>query len=186
MLFFEKLNLRTMREEKGHPMIRSNKTNLNSENRTRSVVQSYSLTIRLSPFFSSFTVEWVCWYWVGRSDWKKKNLKKKSRNSRPWYPRTTLKVNIYIFGLTKWSIYYEKYMFMFLFLFFSMLLLCSFFRLKELFQVKNGVTTSLLFFFENAKNLGRSDDGKRRKKTGWPHCKENTITIYFRQCTPMR
>ena len=45
-----------------------------------------------------------------------------------------------------------------------MLLLCSFFRLKELFQVKNGVTTSLLFFFENAKNLGRSDDGKRRKK----------------------
>ena len=46
-------------------------------------------------------------------------------------------------------------MFMFLFLFFSVLLLCSFFRLKELFQVKNGVTTSLLFFFfsENAKNL---------------------------------
>ena len=31
-----------------------------------------------------------------------------------------------------------------------MLLLCSFFRLKELFQV-NGVTTSLLFFSENAK-----------------------------------
>ena len=44
------------------------------------------------------------------------------------------------------------------------------FRLKELFQVKNGVTTSLLFcFFENAKNLGRSDDGKRRKKRGWPN-----------------
>ena len=38
-------------------------------------------------------------------------------------------------------------MFMFLFLFFSMLLLCSFFRLKELFQVKKGVTTLLLFFF---------------------------------------
>ena len=57
---------------------------------------------------------------------------------------------------------------MFLFLFFSVLLLCSFFRLKELFQVKKGVTTSflffVLFFFENAKNLGRSDDGKRRKK----------------------
>ena len=33
---------------------------------------------------------------------------------------------------------------MFLFLFFSVLLLCSFFILKELFQVKNGVTTSLL------------------------------------------
>ena len=35
---------------------------------------------------------------------------------------------------------------MFLFLFFSMLFLCSFFRSKELFQVKNGVATSLLFF----------------------------------------
>ena len=46
-----------------------------------------------------------------------------------------------------------------------MLLLCAIFRLKELFQVKNGLTTSLLFFpLENAKNLGRSDDAKRRKK----------------------
>ena len=36
---------------------------------------------------------------------------------------------------------------MLLFLFLYMLLLCSFVRLKELFQVKNGVTTSLLFFF---------------------------------------
>ena len=55
---------------------------------------------------------------------------------------------------------------MFLFLFFSMLLPCSFFRLKELFQVKKGVTTSFLccFFFENAKIFFRSDDGKRRKK----------------------
>ena len=57
-------------------------------------------------------------------------------------------------------------MFLSLFLFFSMLLLCSFFRLKELFQVKNGLTTSLLFFFffENAKNLGRSDGAKRGEK----------------------
>ena len=46
-----------------------------------------------------------------------------------------------------------------------MLLLCSFFRLKELFQVKNGLTTSSLFFsFENAKNLGRSDDGRLSEK----------------------
>ena len=37
-------------------------------------------------------------------------------------------------------------MFLFLLLFFSMLLLCSFFRLKELFQVKNGLTKSLVFF----------------------------------------
>ena len=51
-----------------------------------------------------------------------------------------------------------------MFLFLSMLLLCSFFILKELFEVKNGLTASLLFFLENAKNLGRSDDAKRRKK----------------------
>ena len=38
-------------------------------------------------------------------------------------------------------------MFLFLFLFYFMLLLCSFFILKELFQVKNGSTMSLLFFF---------------------------------------
>ena len=59
--------------------------------------------------------------------------------------------------------------FMFLFLLFSMLLLCSFLRLKELFQVKNGLTKLLLFCFENAKNLGQSDDAKRRKKRGWPY-----------------
>ena len=50
-----------------------------------------------------------------------------------------------------------------MFLFFSMLLLCSFFRLKEIFQVKNSLTTSLLFL-ESAKNLGQSDDTKQRKK----------------------
>ena len=38
-------------------------------------------------------------------------------------------------------------MLLFLFLFFSMLLLCSFFRPKELFQMKNGLTTSTTFFF---------------------------------------
>ena len=48
-----------------------------------------------------------------------------------------------------------------------MLLLCSFFKLKELFQEKNGLTKSFLFFFENAKNLGRSDDTKGRIKRGW-------------------
>ena len=61
-------------------------------------------------------------------------------------------------------------MFLFLFLFSSTLLLCSFFRLKELFQVKNGLSTSLLLFvFENAKNLGQSYDAKRRRKRGWPY-----------------
>ena len=47
-----------------------------------------------------------------------------------------------------------------------MLLLCSFFRLKELFKLKNGLTISLLFVFiiDNAKNLGQSDDAKWKKK----------------------
>ena len=97
---------------------------------------------------------------------KKKKNHKKSRNRRPWYPRTTLKTNIHIFRLTKYTIYCKKFScFCFCFS-----LCCyykySFFRLQQFFQVKNGLTTS---FFFNAKKLGRSDDGKRRKKRGWPH-----------------
>ena len=60
-------------------------------------------------------------------------------------------------------------MFMFLFLFFSMLLLCSFFRLKELFQVKNGVTTSLLFFFFSKMPkiwIGRTTVKEEKKEDG--------------------
>ena len=46
---------------------------------------------------------------VGQIEKKKpKKNHKKSRNGRPWYPRTTLKVNILIFGLTKCTIYSEK------------------------------------------------------------------------------
>ena len=44
------------------------------------------------------------------------------------------------------------------------------------FQIKRIVSSekwcnyvvTFFFFFENAKNLGRSDDAKRRKKRGWP------------------
>ena len=48
----------------------------------------------------------LSWYWVGRSGWKKKILKnhKKFRNRRPWYPRTALKVNNQIFGLSNCTI----------------------------------------------------------------------------------
>ena len=80
----------------------------------------------------------------------------------------TLIVNIYVFWLTKCTIYYKKCSCC-CFFFLSMLLLCSFFRLKELFNLKNDLDTSSLFtylFFENAKNLGRLDDTKRRKKEG--------------------
>ena len=32
----------------------------------------------------------------------------------------------------------------------------------------NYIDSLPFFFFENAKNLGRSDDAKQRKKNGWP------------------
>ena len=59
-------------------------------------------------------------------------------------------------------------MFMFLFLFFSTLLLCSFFRLKELFQVKNGVTTSLLFLGGKIPKIwvGRATVNGEKKEDG--------------------
>ena len=89
---------------------------------------------------------------LGRSDSKKKTYKKnhkKFRNRRPWYPGTTLKVNFHIIGLTKCTICRKKC---------SCFSLCFYYdhfsdRFKELFQVKSGLTTSLLFFLENAKNL---------------------------------
>ena len=55
---------------------------------------------------------------------------------------------------------------MFLFLFFCKLLLCSFFIISSE-KWFNYVVT--FFCFENAKNLRRSDDAKRRKKRGWPN-----------------
>ena len=66
-----------------------------------------------------------------------------------------------------------------------MLLLCSFFRLRELFLVKNGLTTSprFLFFFENAKNLVRSDDATRGKKRGWPN-RVKSLPLCTYQCKP--
>ena len=59
-------------------------------------------------------------------------------------------------------------MFLFLLLFFSMLLMCSFFILKELFQVKNGLTTSLLFFFLKMPKIwvGRTTPNGEKKEDG--------------------
>ena len=59
-------------------------------------------------------------------------------------------------------------MFLFLFLFFSMLLVCSFFRLKQLFQVKNGLTTSFFFFFKMPKIwVGRTTlNGEKKWEDG--------------------
>ena len=63
-----------------------------------------------------------------------------------------------------------------LFLFFSMLLLCSVFRLKELFQLKNGLTTSLLFsFFSEMPKIwvGRTTLNEDKKKNGLTEVRAN-------------
>ena len=58
----------------------------------------------------------------------------------------TLKVNIHTFGLTKYTIYCKNCSCCFFLFFFSLCCYYAFFfRLKKLFQVKNGLTTSLLF-----------------------------------------
>ena len=84
---------------------------------------------------------------VGRIE--KKKLKKNSQEVSEYLALVSqddvIKVDTHIIWINKMdNILYN--MFMFLFLLFSVLLLCSFFRLKELFHVKNGLTTSLLFF----------------------------------------
>ena len=86
---------------------------------------------------------------------KKKNYKK-SRNRRPWHPNMTLKVNIYIF----------IFVFAPVFLYAATMLI---FQIKRINHCKWKMVQLRLyffffFFFLNAKNLGRSDDAKRRKK----------------------
>ena len=58
--------------------------------------------------------------------------------------------------------------FLFLLRFFSILLLCSFFRLKELFQVKNDSTTSFLFFLIIFW-VGRKTLNREKKEDGLMH-----------------
>ena len=109
------------------------------------------------PLCFSFSVECVSWS-VGRIEKKKNKLKqnhKKSPKRRPWYPRMTLRVNIYIIWIKNIYILNAQYTVKNVSVFVPVFLYA--------------VTTSLLFFFfENAKNLGRSDYAKRRKKRGWP------------------
>ena len=110
----------------------------------------------------------------GRSDGlKKKNTKKthKSRNRRPWYPRTTVKVNIHIFGLTN-AEYTVKNVPVFLYAV-TMLI----FQIRRIISNEKWFNYIVTLFFENAKNLGRSDDAKRRKKRGWPNDIKASICI---------
>ena len=97
---------------------------------------------------------------VGRIEKKKTKKKnhKKSQNRRPWYVRTTLKVNIHIFRLTKYTIYRKKCSCFF----YAVTTLI--FQMKIIFSSENWFNLVITFFFENAKNLGQSDDAKRRRK----------------------
>ena len=95
---------------------------------------------------------------------KKKITRSKYRNRRPWYPRTTTLKSTLTYLDQQNAHYNVKNVPVFVPVCLYMLLICSFFRLKELFQVKNGLTTTLLFFLPNAKNLGLSVDAKPRKK----------------------
>ena len=73
---------------------------------------------------------------------KPKKNHKKSRNRRPWYLGTTLKVNFHIIGLTKGIQFAVKIVPFFLY--------------------------AVTIYDHFSDNLGRSDDAKREKKRGWP------------------
>ena len=66
-----------------------------------------------------------------------------------------------------------------MFVFFSMMLLCSFFRLKELFQVKITVTTSLLFFLLKMPKIwvGRMTVNGEKKEDGLIYKKKQANKI---------
>ena len=53
-----------------------------------------------------------------------------------------------------------------------------------IFQIKRIISSEkwcnydvTIFFFEKAKNWGRSDDGKRRKKRGWPESLNFSLSL---------
>ena len=74
----------------------------------------------------------------------------------------TLKVHIYIFGLTKCIIYCRNVP---VFLYAVTMLIFQNKRIVSSEKWFNYVVT--FFFFENAKKLGRSDDATRRKEDGF-------------------
>ena len=56
---------------------------------------------------------------------------------------------------------------MFLFFFMLLITMCIF-QIKIIISSEKWFNYVVTFFFENDKNLGRSDDAKRRKKRGSP------------------
>ena len=78
----------------------------------RPIKKSKTVKRKLRPSLFFFVQRRLRFLMLGRSvGLEKKFLKKnhkKSRNRRPWYPRITLKVNIHITRLTKYTIYCKK------------------------------------------------------------------------------
>ena len=121
-----------------------------------------------TPFFF-FVYRPMRFLILGRSvGFKKKKPKKKITRSLGIVGFGTQGRRSHIWIKKMYNILWK--IFMFLFLVFSMLLLCSFFRLKELFQVKNGVTMSLLFFFfwkcQKFGSVGRTTVNGEKKEDG--------------------
>ena len=75
----------------------------------------------------------------------------------------TLKVNIHIFGLTKCAIYCKKNVPVFVPVFLYAITMLSF-QIKRIISSEKWFNYVATYFFENAKNLVRSDDTKRGKK----------------------
>ena len=99
---------------------------------------------------------------VGRIEKKKLKTKqnktkqhKKSRNSRSWYPRTKENVQYTVKNV---------HVFVPVFLYAITMLI---FQIKRIISSEKWCNYVVTFFFFNAKNLGRSDDGKRRKRRRW-------------------
>ena len=109
----------------------------------------------IPPFFS--VQRRMRFLMLGRSVGLKKKKKpkknhKKSPNRRSWYPGMTLKVNIYIFGLTKCTIYCKKCSCCFSC--FSPHYFILIFQVKKIISSEkwfNYVVTSLFFFLKMTK-----------------------------------
>ena len=123
---------------------------------THPLVKHGCLVSSKAILFFLFVYRRMCFLMLGRSVGFEKRKTEKKNHKKSRYPRTTLKVNIHIFGLTNVQ-YTVKNVHVFALVFLCAVTICSCFRLKELFQVKNGVTTSLPFFLKCQKfgSVGR-------------------------------
>ena len=135
--------------------------------------------IRPSPFFRLAANAFPDIGSVGRIEKKqtKKKIHKKSQNRRPWYPRTTLNVNIHIFGLTKCTIYCKKCS-----CFCSCFSLCCYyahFQIKRIILSEKWFNCLVTFFFVLKMPkiwVGRTTlNGKKRR---WPYA----LTVSVIQC----